>query len=210
MRVDTMKTRHETEITKLPVNSRSKPEMYGFLDEVGSLIHDVLIDALDPKYGIEKEAEVDSDDGEYNCTIKARSGMRVGAQVDIEWEVGSRHATIEVGTFTRFDKISLVTILFLGVASAVLAKFMEIPPFDLIPSVKIGFGIIPSVEAGLLLAAIAGFIFGLIVFLVLRPIVMAGSRRENDDLTKQVRQVVSRLNYIAEQTTEAVRQVKSR
>lgn len=180
-----MKNQHETEEIQLPVNSRNKAEMYGFLDEVGNQIHHALIDALDPKYGIEKEAEIDNDDGEYNCTIKVRRGMRVGTHVDIEWEVSSRYATIEVATCTKLDMILGGTILFLGAASGVLAKFMEIPPFGLIPDVKIG----------LPLAAIAGLILGVVVFLALRPIVMAGFGRDNDDLTEQVRRVVSSLEF---------------
>ena len=186
-----MKNKHETETLQLPVSSRNKPEMYGFLDEVGSQIHDALIDALDQKYEIEKEAEVDEDDGEYTCTIKVRRGMRVGTDVDIEWELSSRHATIEVDTVTNLDVIIGVTIVFLGIASGVLAKSMGIPPF----------GLIPDVNIGPLLAAIPGIIIGLVAFVALRPIVLARFRRENDDLTEKVRRVVSILNHKAEQVS---------
>lgn len=193
-----MKNKHVTEKIRLPVNSRTKPEMYGFLDEAGSQIHDALIDALDQRYRIEKEAEVDDDDGEYNCTIEVRRGMRVGTDVDIEWKVSNRHATIGVDTCTKLDMIILVTTVFLGIASAFMAKLMEIPLFDLFPDIKIGIRWIPPVEVGLLLPVIAGIIIGLVVFVALRPIVLARFRRENGDLTEKVRRVVFRLNDMAE------------
>ena len=122
--------------------------MYGFLDEAGSQIHDALIDALDQRYRIEKEAEVDDDDGEYNCTIEVRRGMRVGTDVDIEWKVSNRHATIGVDTCTKLDMIILVTTVFLGIASAFMAKLMEIPLFDLFPDIKIGIRWIPPCGSG--------------------------------------------------------------
>ena len=167
---------------QVPANAREKVAGYAFANGLAKRLMGRLKQGLGETYpGLAiKCDEVDNDADDFDTSIIVRNGLRVGAEVDLEWEVGDTELNVETSTFSLLQTILGVGLVLLLGGGGAIAVIADIPPFDQIPGRKLGALI------GFFIGAIPGFV----LFLILNPILMAGAKTDNQELLKAINDLV--------------------
>ncbi len=125
---------------QVPANAREKAAGYAFANGLAKRLMGRLKQGLGeayPEVAIKCD-EVEDDADDFDTSIIVRNGLRVGAEVDLEWEVGDTELSVETSTFSLLQTILGVgLVLALGGAGAI-AVIADVPPFDQIPGRKLG------------------------------------------------------------------------
>jgi hypothetical protein len=165
----------------VPANAREKVAGYAFANGVAKRLTGRLKQGLGEFPGLSVKCdEVENSEDEFETSVIARQGLRVGAEVDLEWEVGDTELSVETSTFSLLQTIMGVGLTVLLGCAGVVGVIADIPPFDQIPGRRFG----------LLIGFIAGAIPGFILFLILNPILMAGAGPDNEKLLKAINELV--------------------
>lgn len=179
----------------VPATAREKVAGYDFANGVAKRLEGRLKQGLGEFSGLTVKCdEVEYSEDEFDTSVIARQGLRVGAEVDLEWEVGDTELSVETSTFTLLQTILGVgLVLLFGIAGAV-AVLAEVPPLDFLPGRKLGLLI------GFFIGAIPGFV----AFMILNPLLMAGVGSQNEKLLRTINELVqSELAAIEAEQSEA-------
>lgn len=175
---------HDVELKlTMPEDKRSQAEGYGLLNGFATRVERCLSEGLAQDFPDAKVSrdEFDADDEEFSVTVYAQRGLRVGTEVDIDWEPGEAEATVDVSTFAKLQTILGVGLVVGFMLLGVVLTIADVPPFDALPGRKFG-----ALIGGLGMA-----IPGLVLFLIINPIVMSGTGPDNEALLKKVGALVT-------------------
>jgi hypothetical protein len=143
-----------------------------------------LVDQLRTRFGAGYEVSAEEPlarGGDWQQTIKVRKGAQVGADVDLSWQGGP--AKLTTSTASKLGTALLVGIGLPAGAVGAYLGYNHIPPLAFLP----GWRIAAALGGVMLLLA------GMIVALVLDAALGRGHAAENEQLRRQVADVVREL-----------------
>lgn len=166
----------------MPADAREKGPGFAYLMSLSKRLQGKLNQTMGARWPDAKVKfdDQDEDEDDFDVSVIVRRGLRVGVEVDLEWEPGDTEASLETMTFSLLQTILGVGLVVLCGGACAIATLIDIPPFDQIPGRKF------AALIGFLIGAVPGFI----AFLILNPLAMAGAGLANEELLLAVNEIV--------------------
>lgn len=173
----------EPDPIRIPISDPSSEEAtHAQLDALRERLEAKLQGAVGGSLGeveLTCEREIEGD-GDYEVELKLRRGMRIGADVELDWDAGDDHAELTYHSASTLQMMVLVGLTLGGALAAFVMFVAEIPPAGMIPGRKLGA----------LIAIICGGALGMMIAVPLASALQAGTGPENQQLLDAVGELV--------------------